>query len=83
MSARKRYDHARELRSFAKRLRDSRFRGTEGYLEDMDGIARDMDARADDLVRTDEPCLEGVFQTGPGTAGWGKRLGFRAEKKAA
>ena len=32
-------DCARSLRAFARRIRDSRFRGTERYLADMDDLA--------------------------------------------
>ena len=77
---RRRFDFATEMRAFAKRARDIRFRGTERYLEELDQLARDMDARAAEIVRTIDPPLEGVFMTGHGRSA--KGTAFRAEKRA-
>jgi hypothetical protein len=43
-------EHAAELRTFARRLRTIRFRGTEAYLQDIDELARALQRRADEIV---------------------------------
>jgi hypothetical protein len=42
--------HARELRCYARRLRDQRFRSVEQYLDQNAEMAREMEKRADELV---------------------------------
>jgi hypothetical protein len=42
-------DHADDLRTFARRLKALRFRGTEAWLEDVDALALAMVQRASEV----------------------------------
>lgn len=45
-------EFAAELRSFARRLKALRFRGTEAYLQDIDALAYAMVRRASEIGAT-------------------------------
>lgn len=84
MALRQRYEHACELRAYADKvdaLATATRLSTDEVVSAKIDLAKEMRARADDLVRTQEPCLEGVFSAGRGVSAKGKP--FRAEIRRA
>lgn len=81
---RRRFDFATEMRAFAAQVDGLELASRtdpEAPIIAKADLARAMRARAAEVMRTDEPSLEGVFCTGRGRSAAGRS--FRAEKRPA